>query len=78
MVVNNKKNPPSAQYKCARALYKDQYADFALGMSTGPFGGGLNLAARGWAKDLAKDPAHITIVPFLGGVPDPCTPSGCS
>ena len=39
--------------------------------------GGVNLAARGWAKDVAKDPAHLTIVPFKGGVPDPCTPSGC-
>ena len=44
-------------YNCARALWKNQYADFALGGA-----GGLDLAAEGWAKDVA----HLTIVPFVG------------
>ena len=44
-------------YNCAWALWKNQYADFALGGA-----GGLDLAAEGWAKDVA----HLTIVPFVG------------
>ena len=50
-------------YKCARALYKDQFADFALGMA-----GGVDLTTT--FKGLAI-PAHLTIVPFLGGAPLP-------
>ena len=52
-------------YNCARALWTNQYADFALGGA-----GGVDLAAEGWAKDVAHDPAHLTIVPFVG-------PPGC-
>ena len=48
-------------YNCARALWTNQYADFALGGA-----GGVDLAAEGWAKDVAHDPAHLTIVPFVG------------
>ena len=51
-------NDDKGTHVCARALYKDQYKDFALGAE--------DLSLSGW-WEKSRHPVHITIVPFNAG-----------